>query len=282
MVEFTINNKKLITFLEKCACKGVVLVTSSGKITRNFFNRFYLNVNDDHLAVKALDSEEQKMYIRHFLRDVDVKTTGTFAVTDADSLVEVLRAIPSSRLISFREEKNALIIETTDEGTYYGFRLRQIVPSDETMISLEKSKFGVAEWDSIHTFSDGIPVITVKEQSASYDTTIMFSKQELQKVVNDSIKLTRDQDLRLKYRPDSVNFSSGKKSDNIVAKITYDKEIVNPIEGEWIITNIHPIVNHLFGKVLLFSRIAQQDGALKFWIQSGEGDIELNFCSASV
>lgn len=282
MVEFEIENGKLITFLEKCACKGVVLVTASGKITRNFFNKFYLDAVEGGLIVKAIDSEEQKMYIRHFLKDVDVDTMGTIAITDSDSLVEVLKAIPRGRTISFKEDKSALIIETIDDGTYYGFKLRQIIPSDETQTALEKSKFGVAEWDEIHVFDDSVPKITVGGQSAWYDTVIYFTKGELQKVVSDSVKLTRDQDLTMKIKPRSISFSSGKKSDNIISDIRYDKEVIAPCDGDFIITNLHPIVNHLFPKVIFFCRVAKEDGALKFWIQSGEGDIELNFCSASV
>lgn len=281
MVKFRIINSDLITFLERCACKGVVLVTSSGKITRNFFNYFYLNVEDTELVVKAIDSEERKMYIRHFLRDVVVQEKGVLAITDVDTLLDTLKAIPNQLEISFVSDKDGITIETVDSTVYYGFRLRQIAPDENIQASLHKSTIGVGRWDSIHSFEEGFPKVSEDNQSAFYNTRIDFDKRELQKVIDDSVKLTHDQDITMTLSNGSVGFSSGKKADNIRAEVTFQKEMTNPIKTTKIITNLHPIVGHLFDKIVFFCRVASDD-ALKFWIQSVSNNIELNFCSGSV
>ena len=291
MINFKINNGDLIAFLEKCACNGVVLVTSTEKTKRNFFNYFYMDVieaddeeNKGGIVVKAVDSEEKRMFIRHYLTDVEVDSAGKFAVTDVNLLLGVLKAIPSTRKIQFSQEKKGTIlqIKTVDEGTFYGYDLRQAVPSEEEDISLTGSQHGVKEWDSLHSFENDIPKLTLGKESRLYDTVINFNKGELTKIVGISVALTKDQDLKFSVGKEKITIGSGKKKDNIQSKIDLKKTIENPIEiTEKIITNLHPIVNHLFDTSTFFFRLAS-DGALKFWITSKGGNIELNFCSGSL
>jgi len=292
MIDFKINNGDLIAFLEKCACKGVVLITSTEKTTRNFFKHFYMDVyeaEDENskgmIIVRAVDSEEKKMFIRHFLNEVDVESPGRFGVTDVDLILTVLKQIPTRRTIQFSQEKNGTVlqIKTTDEGTFYGYDLRQENPSEELELSLTGSTNGVADWDSFHTIEDGIPKISIPDQGeAIYDTLIVFDKMELAKVINVSTRLTRDQDIKITIDGNKVTLASGKKKENIQSKMDLTKEVTNPYEAkEKVLTNLHPIVDHLFDQVQFFCREAA-DGAMKFWIISGDGNIELNFCSGSV
>jgi len=302
MVDFKVNNGELISFIEKCACKGVVLITASDKISRNFFNYFYLDVKegkqveglDDELGyieVKAVDSEEKRMYIKHTLNEVEVEEHGVFAISDVNILLTILRSIPSGRKINFKLiEKGAVLkIETIDEGTYYGYNVRQTIPPEDVQIALSNSKHGVGAWDQAHSFEKGFPKFTIEEGSALYNTMIGFDKRELQKVIKDSISLTRDQDLRLslfkhpkKKEAWIFQVDSGKKADNILSTTQYKRDgISQELEFyDQIVTNLHPIINHLFNTSTFFLRIAG-DNSLKFWIQSSEGNIELNFCSAS-
>jgi hypothetical protein len=292
MINFQIINSDLIAFLEKCACNGVVLVTSTEKTKRNFFNYFYMDVvkgadeeHNGYIVVKAVDSEEKRMFIRHFLNEVEVETGGRFAVTDVSLLLTVLKQIPTRRKIQFSQEKKGtmLQIKTTDKGTFYGYDIRQENPSEELEMSLTGSTNGVSDWDSFHSFEEGIPKITIPDKgSALYNTVIDFDKMELTKVVNISTRLTKDQDLKFSINKNKVTISSGKKKENIQSKMDLIKEVKNPVEvKEKIITNLHPIVDHLFITATLYCRLAG-DGALKYWLQSSDGNIELNFCSGSL
>jgi len=296
MVKFTLRNSDLIAFLEKCTCKGVVLITSTDKTTKNFFNYFYMDIVKGadketlgYIEVKAIDSEERRMFIKHTLNNVNVETAGRFAVTDGDLLLSVLKSIPSARDITFKLiEKGAVLKIETDGGKpYYGANIRQVSLQEDMELTLENNNTELGKWDSYHTFDEkaNCPRYTIPEGTALYSTMITLNKQELLKVLKDSISLTKDQDLKLsmsKVKKDWLfKITSGKKADDIIMTVKFDKSIENPIPFEdLILTNLHPIINHLFNISTFYLRIAG-DGALKFWITSNEGNIELNFNSSS-
>jgi len=300
MVNFYLNNSDLITFIEKCACKGVVLITSSEKTTRNFFNYFYMTVEQGEkdpdnegeyfpgqIVVKAVDSEERKMFIRHTLKGVNVVDGGSFAVTDAQMILDVLKAIPRNREVRFRVDESELVIETNDSGTYKGYKARQAVPSELVEDALEKSLTGVGEWERNHSIDeDGTPRFTIKEGTALYDIIVQFTKSELMEVIKDSVSLTRDQDVKVSLVKEKdiykINFHSGKKADELNSDIRMEKSVKNPnVFDDMMITNLHPIVGHLFSTATFYMRLSS-DESLKFWIKSSEDNIELNYCSSSL
>lgn len=302
MVKFSLINSDLIAFLEKCTCKGVVLITSTEKTTKNFFNYFYMDIvkgvkageedEEDilgYIEVKAIDSEERRMFIKHTLSNVDVKKAGRFAVTDANLLLSVLKSMPSAREIVFEliEKGNVLKIETKEGKPYFGANIRQITLHEDLQVTLEHNNSELSKWDSYHTFDEkaNCPRYTIPEGTALYNTTLFLTKQELLKVLKDSISLTKDQDLKLSMSKTkkvwNLKVSSGKKADDIIMTAEFDKTINKPITFEdKIITNLHPIIGHLFNTSTFYFRIAG-DGALKYWVTSEEGNIELNFNSSS-
>lgn len=285
MTEFEVNNGDLISFVEKCACKGVVVISSTEKITRYFFNYFYLNVLEDSIVVKAIDSEERRMFIRHTLNNVEVNEEGRFPITDAELLINVLKNIPSTRKINISLDNNELKIRTVDEGTYYGFGIRQANLDEDTLISLESSENGVADWDSYHSFDEEENCVRISMEggTALYNTVVRFTKSELARVVRASVKLTKDQEVRLSMTEKEITFETGKKRDNIKNKIVYKKDISNPLDlNEIRINNLHPIVEHLFDNVVMYGRIAGGDGAFKYYLISEAGNIRLEFSSGSL
>lgn len=296
MVKFNLINSDLIAFLEKCTCKGVVLITSTDKITKNFFNYFYMDVvkgEDEetlgYIEVKAIDSEERRMFIKHTLSNVEVETAGRFAVTDADLLLSVLKSIPSARDIIFQlvEKGTILKIETKEGKPYFGAKIRQVSLQEDMEATLSNNNTELDKWQSYHSFDEkaDCPRYTIPEGTALYNTKLTLNKQELLKVIKDSIVLTKDQDLKLSMskvkKVWGLKIISGKKADDVIMTAEFDKTIENPIPFEdLILTNLHPIINHLFNTSTFYLRIAG-DGALKYWITSSEGNIELNFNSSS-
>lgn len=296
MVKFTLRNSDLIAFLEKCTCKGVVLITSTDKTTKNFFNYFYMDIvkgedeeTPGYIEVKAIDSEERRMFIKHTLNNVEVETAGRFAVTDGDLLLSVLKSIPSARDITFQlvEDGAVLKIETKEGKPYFGSKIRQVSLQEDMELTLNNNNTELGKWDSYHSYDEkaDCPRYTVPEGTALYNTKLTLNKQELLKVLKDSVSLTKDQDLKISMskvkKVWGLKITSGKKADDIIMTAIFDKTIENPIPFEdLILTNLHPIINHLFNISTFYLRIAG-DGALKYWITSSEGNIELNFNSSS-
>ena len=307
MVKFKAKNQDLTRFFEKCAAKGVVIITPSERTTRMFFSHFYVDVKKEtetieelneetketekkeveihKLIVKAVDAGEKRMYIRHSLKGIEIEEEGRLGITDVNLILDVLKAIPKKREVSFLydTESRFLFVETVDKGTYYGYRVRQANITEQDQTALANSVLNVDGWDRIHTFEKGLPKITIGEASSLYNTVIEFRNEELSKVISDSVNLTYDQNIRISLEDGKVKFRSGRESDGVKSETVIEKEIENPIKvDEKKLTNLHPIVDHLFGKSTFYCRIAGQDGALKFWIKSAEDNIELNFCSSSV
>lgn len=299
MVKFSITNSDLIAFLEKCTCKGVVLITASEKTTKNFFNYFYMDIvkgdeeqeESGYILVKAIDSEERRMYIKHRLANVEVETAGRLAITDADILLSVLKSITPSREINFelKSDETVLKIETKEGKPYFGANIRQITLHEDLQVTLDDNNTTLTAWDTVHTFDEEAdrPRFTVPEGTALYNTRVIISKQELVKPYKHSITLTKDQDLKFSMVKEEddwlLKIDSGKKADDITMEAEFDKNVDDPITFEnMIITNLHPIVNHLFSTSTFYFRIAGEDGALKYWIRSREGNIELNFNSSSI
>jgi len=295
MVKFNVRNSDLIAFLEKCACKGVVLITATDKTTKNFFNYFYMDIikgegeDDGYIWVKAIDSEERRMFVRHKLSNVSVETAGRYAVNDANMLLSVLKAIPLSRDINFEmiESDTVLRIETVEGKPYYGYNVRQTSLPEDVQTALDNNTSELDKWNSYHTIDEeaNCPRFTIPEGTALYNTIVQVSKSELSKVLRDSISLTKDQDLKLSMLKEKklwkIKFETGKKADSIRTTAEFDKTIENPIVfSEKIITNLHPIITHLFDNPTFYFRMAG-DEALKYWIISEEGNIELNFSSSS-
>lgn len=296
MVKYTVINSDLIAFLEKCACKGVVLITATDKTTKNFFNYFYMDIvkgeeeNDGYIQVLAIDSEERRMFVRHRLSNVNVEEGGRFAVNDADMLLSVLKSIPAARSINFEmiEDDTVLRIETVEGIPYYGYNIRQTELPQDIQTALENNTSELDKWNTYHSFDSdcNCPKITIPDAgSALYNTVIELNKTDLAKVLRDSISLTKDQDLKVSMVKEKkewkIKFETGKKADSIRTTAEYEKTIENPIEfKEKIITNLHPIISHLFSGATLYLREAG-DKSLKYWIKSSEGNIELNFCSSS-
>jgi len=242
-----------------------------------------------YIEVKAIDSEERRMFIKHTLNNVEVETAGRFAVTDGDLLLSVLKSIPSAREINFQLiEKGAVLkIETKEGRPYFGANIRQVSLQEDMELTLENNNTQLAEWDSYHSFDEeaNCPRFTIPAGTALYNVKLSLNKQELLKILKDSVSLTKDQDLKLSMtkvkKVWSFKITSGKKADDIIMTAEFDKTIDNPITFEdKIITNLHPIIGHLFNTSTIYFRMAGDD-ALKYWVTSREGNIELNFNSSS-
>jgi len=301
-IKFSLINSDLIAFLEKCTCRGVVLVTAAERTTKNFFNYFYMDIvkgveaetedEEDipsYIRVKAIDSEERRMFIKHTLYNVNIEEGGRFTVTDAKLMLLVLKSIPSAREITFEliEEGTILKIETKEGKPYYGAKIRQITLEEDLQSTIDNNDTELGKWDSFHSFDEkaNCPRYTIEEGTALYNIKLIITKQELSEVIKQSITLTKDQDLKVSMTKVedvwSLSITSGKDADDIVMTAEFDKNVENPITFEnKILTNLHPIIPHLFNVSTFYFRLAG-DGALKFWITSSEGNIELNFNSSS-
>jgi len=280
MVEFIVKNSDLIDLINRASCKGTIAISSTQKIDKRLYNHFYIDAKDDYLEIKALDSEDGVVYAWHKLNEVDVEEEGLFAVTDVELILDLLKALPSSRRIMFTyKEGEPLTIMTADEGSFKGFQVRQeftLSPDD-----IGRYESNVLVFIGMHEWEDGIPVGKPEEGDFPYNCVVEFKKSELMDVIDDSVKLTKDQEILFKMEGGVVEFSSGKENANIKSKVRHSKEAQNPLEFSQRFNNLQPIIPQLFDDVTFFMRLAG-DEKVKCWIHSKKGNVELNFITGAL
>lgn len=281
-MEFSVVNSELIDFIKRCGAKGTITVTPTKKVDKYLFRSFYMEAKEDYLEVKALDSESGDMYGWHKLKNVDVEEEGLFAVTSISLLLDLLTSIPHKRKIMFTyREGEPLTIMTADEGAFKGFEVDQsFTLAPDEIIEYESN---VLAFIGVHEFTEeGIPQGHPNENKYPYDTVVKLFKRELESITNSSIKLTKDQNIRIVMAENQIAFSSGKENAIIKSKDVLKKDILNPIEFDQLFNNLQPIVPQMSTNISLFMRLAGSDNKVKYWMQCKDGNIELNFISGAI
>ena len=282
MVDFTVKNQDLINFITKASAKGIITVSATEKIAATFFKRFFIEAIEDRLEIKALDTQGGTMWAWHVLSGVDVEIEGKFGVTDSEILLELLKSITGGRKINFYyEEDKPLTITTADEGTFKGFELREwatITPKE-----LEEYNSTIVAFMNAHTFDeDNVPIIGEDPEVGTYSTIVKLKKADIGGVIQQSIKLTLDQDIRAAMDEEgNMHFMSGKENASIKAKDSLWNVAENPIVFDQKFGNLQPVIPHLYDDITIYMRKAS-DGKMKWWMRSKKDQIELNFVTAAI
>lgn len=281
MIDFVVKNGELVEFIKRAICKGTIKVNKTAVVTGHFFKNFYLEAVDDRIEIKSIDSESRKVYAYHILKNVDVKENGKFPVTNSLKILRLLKFIPSKRMIRFTYDgTNPLTITTEDSGPFKGFELKESFALSEDNINLYKKK--AVKFVNAHYFNEeGYPVIAHEGKEAVYSMHIPFSKRELDTIISQTTDLTFNQDILMNVSSDgTTQFKSTRKSAKIKSNDIFNERAKNPIQFSAEFSNLQPIIPQLFNKIDFYMRKAS-DGIMKLWIQSKEGNIELNFATGA-
>jgi len=281
MVELIVNNSDLISFIKRCNCYGTIKLSQTDKVNADFFRDYYLEATEDRIEVKSVDSNARKMYIWHKLSNVIVNEPGKFAITDSGILFDILKMFPSNRKIAFTYKDGVLSIMTADDGPFKGMELKQSFTLDPNAIKTYESS--VLKFLSYHSFLDNdMPKISDGKTTQLYDTVVDFVKEEFGTIIKQSIELTKDDKLNIQMDKDgTIRIKSGQPSSKIKSSDIFHKRAKNPIEFNTYFKRLQPIWTHLFGNIRIYFRKLEK-GSVKIWIQSKEGNIELNFASGDV
>ena len=281
MVSFTVKNGDLVQLIKCAAAKGVIAISPTEKITSIFFNKFFLEAVEKRLEIKAVDTQGGTVWGWHKLEGVEVIEEGRFGITDVKILLDILSSFKSSRLVNFvYEEDTPLTIITADNDRFKGFE----VDEWDTMTPREVKNYNknvVAFLDAHGINENGIPHIGEDDEIGRYSTILHIDKSDLMGVINQSIRLTLDQDISVSMDAEgNTVFKSGKANSFIKAKDVFNN-VTKPIEFDAVFNKLQPIIPHLFNEIDIFMRIAS-DKKLKWWIRSKEKNLELNFVMGSL
>ena len=304
MAKFRIKKEDFLNFLKKTSCNGVIKFRDGKAVTQPLFSCFYLDVQGDRLEVLTIDTVKKKIRMNTIIRGIDVVEEGTITISDYKAIADVLdgRGLGKGMLTVWNEGTKIFIESEKD-----GYEIRQ---RDNKDIEVFTSKKGrqiklLNMWKNGHAFEviekevdgkivkiEGILTATLKDIKTKEDLSIPFptklevSKEDLLKVVDDTLKLTKDNKTVISLRDDVLKAFKGEANANTKGrhKIDYIDLGSELIEFEEDFYNIQTIVPNLFKKIVFNIRRIDTDNSIAVWIKSVDekSKMEINIALTSI
>lgn len=274
MAEFKINKEKFKKFLQITACEGVIKFRDSKAITEPLFSCFFLKVGDNQLEVLTIDTIKKKIQLNNIISGIEVIEDGTITVSDYNSILDVLKGKGLGKgdpIITVWDENEKICIQ----GDLDKYEIRQRENKDLTAVN-KKLKF-LKAWRNAHKEDEnGIIIASVKNLKTKetvndpFSTKIVVNKDDLLKVVGDTINLTKDNLTRFNLQDGVLRAFKGEgnaktKGEHIIPYEDIGTEVMDFDEKFY---SIQTIVPNLFDKITLNIRRVKGDGSLAVWIKS--------------
>ncbi len=288
MTKFKITKERFLKFLEITACNGVIKFRDSKKVEQPLFSSFYLNATDDRLEVLTIDTIKKKIQLNNIISGVEVIEEGKIAISDYNAILDVLkgRGLGKDPIITVFDEGIVLKIETDKDG----YEIRQKENKDLTKVS-QKEKY-LRSWRKGHNINEnGILVASAKNVKtkeiveAPFSMKIVVSKDDLLKVVDDTINLTKDNKTRITHIDGVLKLFKGEANASTKGKhiVPYEDLGENVMDFDEFFYNIQTIVPNLFSKITLNIRRIEADNTLAVWVNSmdekSKTEINISFTS---
>ena len=292
MAKFRIKKEDFKNFLVKTSCNGVIKYRDSKSVTQPLFSCFYLDVKGDRLEVLTIDTVKKKIQMNAVIHDVDVIEEGVITISDYKSIIDVLGGRGLGKgLLTVWDEKDKIFIESEKDG----YQIRQ---RGNTDIEIFKAKKGrmikyLNGWRKNHNFEieekeieingnsvtikeEGILIATVKDPKTKeilhipFPTKLEVSKEDLLKVVDDTLKLTKDNKTIISLQDGVLKAFKGEANARTKGKHIIDfKDLGTELmDFEESFYNIQTIVPNLFDKIVFNIRRVETDGSLAVMIKS--------------
>lgn len=273
MTKFKISKENFKKFLQITACEGVVKFRDSKALRQPLFSSFYLTVKDGTLEVLTVDTIKKKIQLNTVINGVDVIEEGTIAISDYNAILDVLKGkgLGKNPIVTVFDEGSKLKIETDDDG----YEIRQRDNEDLEKVS-QKLKY-LRAWRKGHVKGEGGILVasamnpkTKEIVKVPFSMKIVVNKDDLLKVVDDTINLTKDNKTRLTHLNGLLKAFKGEENARTKGrhKIPYEDIGKDLIDFEEYFYNIQTIVPNLFSKIILNIRRIESDGSLAVFIES--------------
>lgn len=273
MAKFKIKKENFKKFLEITACEGVVKFRDSKALKQPLFSSFFLNAEGDRLEVLTVDTIKKKIQLNTVIEGIDVITPGTIAISDYTAILDVLKGkgLGKDPIITVFDEGGLLKIETDSDG----YEIRQRENEDLEKVN-QKLKY-LRAWRKGHVKDkSGTLIASAKNPKTKEIVKVPFSmkiavnKDDLLKVVDDTINLTKDNKTKITHIDGVLKAFKGEENAKTRGRhsIPYEdigKEVIDFEENFY---NIQTIVPNLFSKIILNIRRIESDKSLAVFIES--------------
>jgi len=291
MTQFKIKKEEFAEFLKKCMFEGTVKFRDGKAVKAPMFSCFYLDVDEDQLEVLAIDTWRKKVRLNVIKSGVDVGEAGVITIQDPKIILDILggKGLGKGSEITVRTDGIKLLIESDTDG----YEIKQKNNKDIKILQDEKFIKQLTGWKSTHYENDDgilqanlINPKTKEEITLSFDTKLEITKDELLKVVSDSINITKDNKSRIVINNNILNILKGEANTNVksVHNISYKdlgKAILN-FSNEFY--NMQTIIPNLYDKIIFNIRKIETNNTIGLQIVSEDpkSKIKVSVAIASI
>ncbi len=292
MAKFRIKKEDFRKFLLKTSCEGTIKFRDSKAIKEPLFSCFYLDVEGDKIEVLTIDTVKKKIQMNSVMRGIDVIEPGTITITDFKAIVDVLKGSGLGKgIITVWNDGSTIYIESDKDG----YEIRQ---RDNDKISIFTAKKGriikyLDTWRKAHQFEieekeidvggetivvkeEGLLVATMEDPNTKEILTIPFLtkiemlKEDLLKVVDDTLNLTKDNKTVISLNDGVLKAFKGEANARVKGKhiIDYKDLGTELMDFKESFYNIQTIIPNLFGKITFNIRRIETDSSLAVFIKS--------------
>jgi len=292
MAKFRIEKENFKNFLVKTSCNGVIKYRDSKSVTQPLFSCFYLDVKGDRLEVLTIDTVKKKIQMNTVIHEIDVIEEGVITISDYKAIIDVLggRGLGEG-ILTVWDEGNKIFIESEKDG----YEIRQRENADIAIFTAKKGRMikYLNGWRKNHNFEieekeieidgssvtikeEGILIATVKDPKTKeilhipFSTKLEVSKEDLLKVVADTLNLTKDNKTIISLQDGVLKAFKGEANARTKGKHIIDfKDLGSELmDFEESFYNIQTIIPNLFDKIVFNIRRVEMDGSLAVMIKS--------------
>jgi len=299
MAIFTIEKENLKKFFDVCSMEGTIQFRDKKGIKKALFSSFYLIVEKDRLEVLTVDPYRRKTDAHFIKTGILVSEEGTIPIMEQEAIMLCLKGKGISGLIEV-SNKNTIITLETEKDVY---EIRQ-----KGKIFLEELKDDVKaqvlkhlnSWKTWHVFEnieetdEEGNVIKEYEQlfmnhpsaKVPYPMRIKVNKEELLKIVGDTINIMKDNKTRLTFKDGVFKAFKGEANAKITSKhiVDYEPLLEEFVEFDQEFYNVQSIIPNLFDNIELNVRNVKANGTTAIFMRSidEKSNIEANIGLVSI
>jgi len=287
MTEFTINKSDLKKFFDVCCMEGTIQFRDKKGIKKPLFSTFYLNVKNNVLEVLTTDPYRRKTDAQFIKRDVITLAEGTIPILEIEAIMSCLKGKGISGLISVSNKDSIITLETSKD--VYEIRQKGKIFLDELK---DKDKAQVLkhldQWKTWHEFEkvqgvkeDELNAVTIEYEQlfmnhptvkVPYPMRIKIKKEELLKVVGDTLNIMKDNKTRLCFKNGVFKVYKGEENAKIKSKHEIAFEYLLPeeecIEFDEEFYNVQSIMPNLFDEIEFNIRRVNENKTIAIFVRS--------------
>jgi len=275
MTRFKIKGKEFKKFLDGVACRGVLQFKSKGKTEAPLFSAFYIDVDKDNqkLTVLTIDTFFQQIKQDTSIK-ANVEEAGVIEITNKISFDKIFKSMDVEKKIEVWNDQDAIYIQTVDGSDWYKRRLM----GDKALEDVYNKKNLLFNWRESHSYVDveredgktvKVAKFTTPKGSALYPMRIKLNQKNLQKLVSDSINLTKDNDTVIFSENGNLTISTGRPNASSMARHTIPFEDIGQELFDFAIkfSALQAIIPNLLNEVI-FNFRKQKNGTMVLRIES--------------